>query len=364
MDSALGEFECAYANYVATVGILSEEYIVSAFWLNSNIWGWRGDEINTAPGSCPTTRDASGFGAYTPLQSARYMAEDGARRIESFPDAQVPQKANLLAHLTTYGAYSYTLLGEGFCNMAIDQGPLLTREQIFQTAEQRFTTAITLAESAANTNLRDLALLGRARVRLSLNKTAEAAADAERIPEGFVWNAEFSESRPRRENRVFNVTHRNAFLSVAPAYRNLQIGDVPDTRVPVVNSGRAGHDAVTPHWLQMKFPSATTPIRLGSWQEAQLIVAEARGGQEARNAINRIRARAGLPQLTGAEQEPVLNLVLEERRRELFSEGHRFNDMLRHQIPFPSGRNHKGQDYGSITCIPLPDQERLNNPNL
>ena len=48
----------------------------------------------------------------------------------------------------------------------------------------------------------------------------------------------------------------------------------------------------------------------------------------------------------------------------LFTEGHRLGDMLRHNIPFPTGTNHKGQTYGPITCLPLPEQERLNNPNL
>jgi hypothetical protein len=57
-------------------------------------------------------------------------------------------------------------------------------------------------------------------------------------------------------------------------------------------------------------------------------------------------------------------VVLEERRRQLFLEGHRLNDMLRHDLPFPTGENHKGQAWGPITCMPLPDQERLNNPNI
>jgi hypothetical protein len=56
--------------------------------------------------------------------------------------------------------------------------------------------------------------------------------------------------------------------------------------------------------------------------------------------------------------------VLEERRRQLFSEGHRLNDMLRHDIPFPEGLNHKGQAYGNITCMPLPEQEKRANPEI
>jgi hypothetical protein len=38
--------------------------------------------------------------------------------------------------------------------------------------------------------------------------------------------------------------------------------------------------------------------------------------------------------------------------------------MLRKNIPFPTGVNHKGQTYGPTTCVPLPDVETQNNPNL
>jgi hypothetical protein len=134
--------------------------------------------------------------------------------------------------------------------------------------------------------------------------------------------------------------------------------------VPVTNANRAGQDGVTPQWLQDKFDAGADPIPMGSWKEAQLIIAEAQGGQAARDAINRLRAAQSLPLLTGDETTPIAQLVLEERRRQLFSEGHRLGDMLRNDVPFPTGTNHKGQTYGSITCLPLPDQERLNNPNL
>lgn len=363
LNSALGQFECAFANYVATVGVLTEEYIVSSFFLNANIWGWRGIEVNSAEGGCPG-RNASDFGAYTPLQQARFMADDAARRIEGFPDAAVPNKTDMLAHLRAYGGYAYALLGEGFCEMAIDQGPLMTRAQVLEIAEQRFTEAIALAQSANNPSLRNMALVGRARVRLDLGRGDEAAADAAQVPQDFVRNAQYSEVQQRRENRVYNVTRRNAFLSVAPAYRNLTIGGVADTRVPVADANRAGQDGVTPQWNQMKYNTGTAPIPIASWAEAQLIIAEARGGQDAVDAINRLRVKHGLPQITGGVPADIAQLVIEERRRQLFTEGHRLGDMLRHNIPFPTGTNHKGQTYGPITCLPLPEQERLNNPNL
>jgi len=54
-------------------------------------------------------------------------------------------------------------------------------------------------------------------------------------------------------------------------------------------------------------------------------------------------------------------------RRQLFSEGHRYNDMLRKKIPFQMGTNgvnRKGQTFSNLTCVPLPFVETRNNPNF
>jgi hypothetical protein len=365
VNSALGQFECAYTSYVATTGILSNEYINASSWLNINTWGWRGLELHSIDGSCPGGRDATGLGAYTPLQQARYMAEEASRLIEGFPDEAVPEKTDMLAHLAAYAGYAYVLLGEGYCEMAIDQGPLVPLSDVLRMGEEKFTTAISLAQSAGNDDLRLMATAGRARARLDLGDLAGAASDAEQIPEGFVWNAEYSTVDGVRENRVYNLNQRNRYLSVEPTnFGNVMAGGEPDMRVPVVNSGLRGHDGATTHWFQEKYQSADAPIPMASWAEAQLILAEARPS-EAVALINNLRAAQDIPPLSAAEAggDP-LDLVLEERRRQLFSEGHRLNDMLRHDLPFPTGFNHKGQAWGPITCMPLPDQEKQNNPNI
>jgi hypothetical protein len=363
VNSALGQFECAYTSYVASTGILSGEYVNASSWLDINGWGWRGIELNTITGSCPTGRDATGLGAYTPLQQARYLAENSAARIEAYPAAEVAKKDEKLGLLKAYAGFAYTLLGEGFCEMAIDQGKLMTPAQVLAIAEERFTAAITHATAAGNTNLRHLATAGRARVRLDLGNLTGAASDAETIPAGFVWNAEYATVDGRRENRLFNLNRRNRYLSVDASYQNLTVGAVADPRVPVSNSNLVGHDGATRHWYQNKYATAAAPIPMASWREAQLILAEARPAQ-AVTYINALRASQNIPALVPAAGQTPLQLVLEERRRQLFSEGHRLNDMLRHKIPFPTGNNHKGQPFGPQTCMPLPDQEKLNNPNI
>jgi hypothetical protein len=366
----LGRFECAYSSYVITTGVLANEFINASTWLNLNGWGWKGVEVYSIAGGCPAGRDATDIGAYTPMQQARYLAEESARRIEGFPAEEITgNKTEMLAQLYTYAGYATELLGEGFCEMAIDLGPLMTRQQVFTQAEQRFTTALGHAQTLGNPRLEMLARVGRARARLNKGDLAGAATDAEMITdENFVYNAEMSTVNGIRENRVYNLNRRNAYLSVEPtAYAGLQVGGVPDTRVRVVlgtvASGATliGHDGRTQHYWQMKYNDAGADIPLASWFEAQLILAEARPA-DAVAAINRIRAKQGLPLVTAGGD--VRALVIEERRRQLFAEGHRLNDMLRFNIPFPTGANHKGQTLGPITCMPLPNQEKLNNPNL
>ena len=62
-----------------------------------------------------------------------------------------------------------------------------------------------------------------------------------------------------------------------------------------------------------------------------------------------------------------MNEVIEERRRELWLEGHRLYDIGRFDIPRTpvAGTPYpKGGSYGNTTCLPLPDVERFNNPNI
>jgi len=363
--SALGSFECAFAQYVATAGVLSGEYVISNFFVDSNIWGWRGVEILTAAGSCPTARTTTSLGFYAPMQTSRYLAEKAITTISDFTDAQVPNRTRMLAELNIYDGYAYVLLGEGMCQMTVDGGPAMTKQDTWKAAVQHFTDGLALAQTANNTDLQNMARVGRARAELGLGDLAAAATDALAVPTGYVHNAGYSETTVARENRIFNMTIRNDYLSVGPNYRNLTVAGRADPRVKATNTTRLGQDAVTAQWQQQKYTgNGAASIPIASWIEAQLIYAEAVGGQAARDAINRVRAVSAVPALDGSEGTDITAIVLEERRRQLFSEGQRLGDMLRKNIPFPSGVNHKGQSYGPVTCVPLPNVETQNNPNF
>jgi hypothetical protein len=362
VQGAIADFECALTNYITATGLLGDELIESTGFIAVFSWDQRrifSDNTNLGTGDCIVL----GYGLFTPIQTARFQAEDATTRITGFPDDQVPNKQVLLATAAAFAGYSYVLLGEGFCEMTVDGGPILTPAQVLQKAEEQFTTAITLATAAGTQDILNLALVGRARVRIDLGRGTDAAADAKLVPQGFVYNATRSLTNQRRWNRTYADGQRNLYVSVDPRYRNLEVDGTPDTRVAVVDADRNGNDGVTPLFYQTKYTSEAAPIPIASWREAQLIIAEAEGGQSAVDAINRLRTAAHLPLYASADPAAIQQQVREERRRELFLEGQRLNDMLRFGLPFDSGVTLKGVPYGDTTCLPLPDAERLNNPN-
>lgn len=372
--AAIQSLQCGVENFAATAGMLSGEYLSANGFVDNHVWEWRGViEIKGAPGTCGFGRNTTAMGYYTPLQQARFQLDDAFKRLDAFTDAQVPNRTLMLTQMRAYAGYAYLLLGEGMCEMTVDRGPKMTREEAIKIAEDRFTDAITRATAINDQSLLNMARVGRARARLDLKKLTDAAADAILVPSGFVRNAEFTEGGlAQRENRIYNLTIRNDFLSVADYYRNLTVngvsGSVADPRVKVRDAGRNGSDGVTRMWQQQKFIAQTggTPIPIASWAEAQLIYAEAVGGQAGFDAINRVRAANSVPVLTGPvpSGQAFTDLVLEERRRQLFSEGQRYVDMLRYNLPFTKGVNRKGQTYSDLTCVPLPDVETRNNPNF
>jgi hypothetical protein len=250
----------------------------------------------------------------------------------------------------------------------------MTSVEIFASAETMFNTAITAAQAAGNQQILNMAYVGRARARLDQGNSAGATADAALVPAGFVINATSENSPTIRQNRI-QVLNQGGFFSVAPSYRNLTVpsgsGTVPDTRVTVTNAGKNGTDNRTPLYIQTKYANSASPIPIASYKEAQLIVAEVAQGQTAVNIINALRTAAGLPTISTTDPVVIAAEVTEARRRELFLEGQHLYDVRRLNLPLDpaSGIPYstvylKGGNYGTERCFPVPDVERLNNPNF
>ena len=369
--SVVSDFECAYSNYVATTSTLSDHFLGASGNLNAKNWGtkkiYEDDTANEQTGC------VNSYGAYTPLQTARFQADDVLMRLQAWTDEEAKVAlAPMRARVAVFGSYAYTLLGEGFCAMRFDEEQgILTPAEVQERAEAKFDAALALVAlmpaGAPKTELENLARVGRARVRLDRGNNAGAAADAALVAPGFEFFVTRSVDAATRWNDAWYAIAELGHASVDPKYRNLTVGGVPDPRVAVAAGPDAGlgelsFDGVTDLYVVTnKNFSRADPMRLASYVEAQLIRAEALGGAEAVAIINARRSQLQLPQYTGpTDAASVDALVLDERSRELFMEGgHRFNDLLRNNIPWKVGNDQNGVPYGTTTCMPLPKSERI-----
>jgi hypothetical protein len=358
VDGAQADFECAFSQYVETTATWSNEVLNSSG--GAEVVGWSARFTRPEGGNtqCPTaTSNRGSFNVYLPLQIARGQSELALEKLTGFTDTEVSGRTLLIGRSAFYSGYSHMLLSEGYCQVALDDGPLLTPAAGLAIAEEKFSTAITAATTANNAALLNAARVARARVRIALGNKAGAAADAKLVPANFRFDATYASTPVRRRNTVMEDINLKFHLSVAPAYRGLTFGGVADPRVIAINANRVGIDAVTPEWTQGKYTAPESPLPLATWDEAQLIIAEAEGGQSAVDAINRIHTRYGLPAYGGGTDAQILAQIIEERRRSLWLDGHQINDHLRFNIPFAAGVDQKGVRYNDETCIPLPLSE-------
>jgi starch-binding outer membrane protein, SusD/RagB family len=374
VNGAISDFECALGSFIVMGGLVGEEFVDATQTADR----WPYDRREVQPGDARyATFGCAALGTYVPLSTSRFTADQALGLLEGWTDEQMPvgiSRTRLIATAAAYGGYSYLLMGEMFCSAAVDQGPELFPPDLFNLAITRFNRAIdaaTAAGGASADSIRYMALVGRARAKLNLGQYAAAAADAALVPAGFVKAASASDASDRRRNRVYAQNNQTDGVTVGPRYRNLTVEGVADPRVRVTDSGRNATDG-NRLWQQGKYAGLGTPIPIASYDEAQLILAEAalRGGSpgNAVNIINALRARSSTPAYTGAtDATSVMALLIEERRRELFLEGQHLYDAIRFNFALDpaTGTNFpKGGTYGSTKCLPLPNVERLNNPNL
>lgn len=358
------------------------------------VWGdgLFGDEMNSV-GTDPTIIDidrrrapSSSFGGagrersigggnYVLLQRASHVATVAQERILAgeFPQIAPPyEDSPEYARVSAYDGFAKTWLADMFCTLAFGgTGPELTSAQTYELAEAQFTRAIEAAN--AEPEIRQAALVGRARVRLILGDDAGALADARQVDPEFEMLATYSTNSFPQRNRVhFRIWDWGNF-SIDLSFVDLTIDDTDtlDPRVRIVKNPIPAREPTLDLYAPLKVPTAASPLRIATGDEAQYIIAELVGGTEAVDIINAIRARKGIEimwtPVTGTAEE-IRDKVIEERRRTLFLDGVRLGDLRRYidryGLDFFSTSVPHGGQMGDQTCLPLPDVERHNNPGL
>ena len=377
VNGVIADFDCAFARYVGGSALFTDE-LLNAF-ANTGNYDYERRTLPTnagyGTGGCGNQSSPS---IYTTLSTARGVADTALAKLEGWTDEQVLNRTKLIGQAAAYAGYSLVLLGEGMCSAAINIGPEITPAELFAEAQARFDKAIAAATTANDAATLNLAILGRARTLLDLGDAANAAIDAAKITSAtFVYNFTANGTDVRRQNFVFLHNSQNSQSTVDSSFRNLTLNGAPDPRVAVTSTGRngtAGSPALA-IWTPNKYATLTSPMPIAKYAEAQLIIAEARaltgdlaGAATAINAARNTRTGMAQYSATGQTAAQVKTQIIEERRREFFLEGHRLGDIRRYQLPLTPAVGAPyapgGGTYGNQTCFPLPDVERINNPNI
>lgn len=385
VNGAVADFECAFGGYVVAGGLIGQELEDATLTADRYPYDQR-RMLSSSPRY--STSACTALGVYSPLQTARVSADNIRRLLTGWSDAEVPNRQQLLAKAAAYEAYSQLLLGEGSCSTAfstfnadgsITYGTEIAPAAVFDSAITHFTEAITAAKAALTAQAGDtaaqsvlnMAYDGRARAELDKGDLTGARADAALVPAGFVFNMTASAISSRRYNRVWSDngvvgTSYNLGSTIEAYYRSMN-----DPRVPVVKANAPNNQNGVVMYVQTKYGSASAPIPIASYKEAQLIIAEADIPTDPANAeaiINASRAAGNEAALApGTTGQALKDALIEERRRALFLEGQHLYDLIRFQLPLdpPAGATYPGGGtYGSQLCMPLPDVERFNNPKL
>lgn len=371
VNGVIADFECAYQRYVVGSAIFTDE-LTNAMSSSTNFDYDRRTLPPTAAYGTATCGNNQTPPIYSSLSIPRAAGDTIYAKLQGWTDAEVANRQKLMGQAAAYAGYALVLLGEGMCSAAINVGPEMTPTDLFNEAKTRFDNAITAATAANDATTLNLALLGRARAQLGAGNKAAAGTDAAKIPAGFAVNVSTNATNVRQQNFAFLTVNQSKWASVDPSFRGLTINGAPDPRVAVTNLNQPTTTGVA-LWGADKYASFTAAMPVARYAEAQLIVAESKLAANdvagAAAAINVVRAARGIApyDATGQTQAQVQAQLVEERRRELFLEGHRLGDLRRYGLPIlPAAGTPflSGGTYGTQACFPLPDVERINNPNI
>jgi hypothetical protein len=362
----VADFECALSNYVLAAGIAGDELqitdaLTAPEMLDKRQWETRGLGAAWGVSTCNSYNEATPP-IYRPMSTARWQADNLLTLLQGWTDAKA----------AAYAGYALTILGEVMCTVPLDVGPALQPAAVFAEAQDRFTTAITAATTAGASadEFLNMARIGMGRALLDAGDAAGAAAAVQSVPAGFVKNAAFSTTAPRRYNAIYDYVQGNT-TTIDPSYRAMQFSGVDDPRIPVFDTGRLTPGVNIELWDQTKYPGRDAAIPIARYAEVQLIMAEAAVAANdlptAVNMINALHTAASLPSFSSSDATEIMNQIIYERQAEFFLEGQRFGDMWRYNVtldPAPGTPYHTGGSYQDNRCFPIPGIETDANPNV
>jgi len=283
---------------------------------------------------------------YNGLHRTRFLADSMATRLKVIAADSAGRNVQI-ARVLAYGGYTWTLLGEQYCESPINRSAPVPSDQMLTTGLQRFEEAIQIALAARAAppafttprareayvaladSIANFARVGAARAALDLSAYTPAmrqraldharqvtpafSSDASR---GFEWRAYYVRDNNAYSRRVSNpfwefITSGRWFSITGTPFEGLKDPRVPHSTtlvtaadgtrrfIPSSPSAFSTYDAT----VEGRAFDAISSIRLASALEARYIIAEAEGLTAANLAfVNERRAVGGqdaLPAGTG-----------------------------------------------------------------
>ena len=356
---------------------------------------------------------------YGPLQRSRFLADSVAGRLKVLRGDSAAFDLRI-ARVLAYGAASYDLLAEYLCTIPVNGSVPYSPEDIVKTfvvprANEAITIATAYRGATANTNLQAaadsiifFARVTAARSLLYINDKAAARTFATQVPPVFEFRAYYSAQNGREVNAFQNAAAGSPWVSLEPKSKRLNDPRIPHSVLPngVQSLASGNADTVTLNGVRTigafspKSPlmfstydgtvtgtsfslgcavpeagGACAPpsfIKVATGLEAQYIVAEADGAVASTLAFVNARRAVGLQAAVTLSGAALLGELREQRRRDLFLDGHRLGDMRRYlkydkidnfpRGPYPGSIS--GETYSDASCFPLTLAEIAGNPNV
>lgn len=329
--------------------------------------------------------DTDTDGHWEQMHEARWMAEIGIERLQRVlgPDFE---GSPYTAQAYLVGGIANRALGENFCEVIYDAGPVEPRTVAFERAVAMLQEAIRHGEMAGEeAEEYVLAAYGAlAQAFVGLGRWDDAVAAAAHVPTDFVYEADYhTEDNTNTLYSEFYIRYEGSAIStLAGSF------DPPDPRAPYTDCSESedcraeqGADGVTLVYRQEKYPAIDTDIPMVKGTEMRLIEAEAALLDDDlptfTSKINEVRTFYGLgtiaqPTSAGALEHPnagddAWSILDRERHLTLWLEGRRLWDLHRWNHPFLNGGTLVDRYPGvenRASCYPIPEVEKTRNPNI
>lgn len=338
-------------------------------------------------------------GLWEQTHEARFMADDGLRRMQEDVEGFNFNNNPLVARAYLFQGLANRILGELFCEVAYDGGAPEPRTVAFERAINALQQAISHGDGSGDEDGQAYATAARggiAQAYVGLGDWDQAVQYASQVPTDFEYVAYYHPGE--NTNVIYNETHGRPEISTYGVLAG-QFDEPGEPRAPYIKCGvmqggsvegtgkagctyAQGADGETPHWMQMKYDTNGGDIRVVSGEEMRLIEAEA----ALRNndlgtftmKINEVRAQYGLDPIDEPAEVGELNyphdlddndawsILDRERHLTLWMEGRRLWDLHRWDHPFLAGG--VTIDEAAInpraSCLPIAQSECEVNDNI